>query len=47
MFCEGPAGTFETEGFAVLQRPMQMSWESDARVMLSNAAGSIGLERLP
>lgn len=47
MFCEGPAGTFETEGLAVLQRPMQVSWQSDARVTLSNSAGSIALERLP
>lgn len=47
MFCPGPASTFETEGFAVLQQPMQISWSSDSQVTLGNAAGSIALERLP
>jgi heat shock protein HslJ len=45
MGCPEPAASFETQGFAVLNRPMQMNWISGARLTLSNAAGSITLER--
>lgn len=47
MGCPEPAATFEREGLAVLQQPMAMRWASDHRLTLSNAAGSIALERLP
>jgi heat shock protein HslJ len=47
MACPGPADTFEREGFAVLAQPMQLQWQSGSRLTLTNAAGSIALERLP
>jgi heat shock protein HslJ len=47
MACPGPADTFEREGFAVLAQPMQLQWHSGSRLTLTNAAGSIALERLP
>lgn len=47
MGCPEPAATFEREGLAVLQRPMAMQWASARRLTLSNAAGSIALERVP
>lgn len=47
MGCPEPAATFERDGLAVLQQPMRMNWTSDSRLTLSNAAGSIALERLP
>ena len=47
MACPGPGDTFEREGFAVLAQPMQLQWQSGSRVTLTNAAGSIALERLP
>jgi hypothetical protein len=31
----------------VLNQPMRMNWNGGAAVTLSNAAGSIALERLP
>ena len=46
MGCPEPAGTLEREGLAVLNQPMRMSWNGPA-LMLSNAAGSIALERQP
>jgi heat shock protein HslJ len=39
--------TFERWGFAVLRKPMRMRWTSGKQLTLSNAAGSIELERLP
>ena len=47
MGCSEPSATFEREGLAVLNQPMRMSWNGGAAVTLSNAAGSIALERLP
>ena len=47
MGCPEPAATFEREGLSVLQQPMAMQWASDRRLTLSNAAGSIALERVP
>ena len=46
MACPGPAETFERQGFAVLAQPMQLQWLSGSRLTLTNAAGSIALERL-
>lgn len=45
MGCPEPASTFEREGLAVLGSPMRMNWASGNRLALSNAAGSIELER--
>lgn len=47
MGCAEPAASFETRGFAVLNRPMRMSWQSGTRLTLANSAGSIALERVP
>lgn len=47
MGCPEPVATFEREGLSVLQQPMRMNWSSERRLMLSNDAGSITLERLP
>ena len=47
MGCPEPAATFEREGLAVLQRPMSMQWASGRQLTLSNAVGSIALERVP
>ncbi len=46
MACPGPADMFEREGFAVLAQPMQLDWKSRSGLTLSNAAGSIALERI-
>ena len=46
MACSEPAAGFESSGFAVINKPMRMSWSGD-RVTLSNSAGSIALERVP
>lgn len=46
MACLAPANTFESQGFAVLAQPMQLQWKSGSRLILTNAAGSIALERL-
>ena len=46
MGCPEPAGRFESEALAVLNQPMRLSRASDAKLTLSNAAGSIALERL-
>lgn len=45
--CPEPAATHEAQGFLVLAQPMQIDWESDDEVTLSNGAGSIGLELRP
>jgi len=47
MACVEPAMSFERDGYAVLNRPMQMRWTSDRQLTLSNGAGSIDLQRLP
>lgn len=47
MGCPEPAASFETQGFAVLHQPMRMNWSSGRALTLSNAAGSIALERAP
>ncbi|MDQ4088290.1 MAG: META domain-containing protein [Pseudomonadota bacterium] len=47
MGCPEPAATHETRGSAVLGQPMRMDWQSGSRITLSNAAGSLVLERLP
>ena len=39
-----PPMTFETWGFAVLHKPMRMSWKSSRELTLTNGAGSIQLE---
>ena len=45
--CDGPVFSFEGEGLAVLRAPMRIDRAGDTRVTLSNAAGSIELERVP
>lgn len=47
MGCPEPAASFETQGFAVLNQPMRIVWSSGRALTLSNAAGSIALERAP
>ena len=47
MACPGPADTFESQGFAVLAQPTQLQWQSGSHLTLTNAAGSIALERMP
>ena len=47
MGCPEPAGTFESQGSAILGRPMQVSFSSQHRMSLSNEAGSIALDRTP
>ena len=47
MACSDPAASFEGAGFAVLSQPMRMTWPSGRRLVLSNPAGSIELERAP
>ena len=44
MGCPEPAATFESQGSAVLQQPMQVAFTSNERMSLSNAAGSITLD---
>jgi heat shock protein HslJ len=47
MACEGPGMAFENSGFAVLRDPLQINWTSARHLTLSNANGSIQLERMP
>ena len=47
MGCPEPAASFETQAFSVLRQPMRLSWSSGTRLTLSNAAGSLALERAP
>ena len=44
MGCPDPAATFETQGSAILQQPMQVAFTSNERMSLSNSAGSIALD---
>lgn len=46
MGCPEPAGRHESEGLAVLQQEAQLAWAGN-RLTISNASGSIALERLP
>jgi len=46
MACPEPAMSFERRGLSILQQPMQWTF-AGARLTLSNAAGSIALERQP
>ena len=46
MGCPEPAGSFEAQGAAVLQRQMKVSRTSGRPVTLHNAAGSITLDPL-
>lgn len=45
--CPEPSASFEMQGFTVLRQPMRMDWPVPQRLVLSNPAGSIALERLP
>lgn len=47
MGCPEPAGTFESQGAAVLGQPARIAFDSNERLFLSNAAGSIVLEPVP
>jgi heat shock protein HslJ len=42
-----PIMTWEKWGSSVISRPMRMDWRSGRHLVLSNAAGSIELDRLP
>lgn len=44
MGCPEPQGTHEQQASAILSRPMQISFTSNDRMSLSNAAGSIALD---
>ena len=44
MGCPEPAGTIEREASLILGQPMRMSFTSNDRLGLSNAAGSISLQ---
>ena len=44
MACSEPAAGFEAQGSAVLRQPMQVSFTSNERMGLTNAAGSIALD---
>ena len=47
MGCPEPAASFESQGSAVLSQPMQVSFTSNERMGLTNAAGSIALDPMP
>ena len=47
MACAEPAMSFESQGLAVLREPMRWTWIAGTKLMLSNSAGSIALERIP
>jgi heat shock protein HslJ len=47
MGCPEPAATFERDGAEVLGQPMRIAFDSNARMYLSNAAGSITLDSVP
>ena len=47
MGCPEPAATDEHDGAAVLGQPMQMSFTSNERLGLANAAGTITLDPIP
>jgi heat shock protein HslJ len=45
MACSEPANSFEGWGMAILQQPARLTWRDPAMLTLSNAAGSIELQR--
>lgn len=45
MACGEPASSFESQGAAILVRPMRMNWDSAKRLRLANEAGTIELRR--
>lgn len=45
MGCGEPSASFESQGSAILQLPMQVAFTSMGRMSLSNSAGSIALDR--
>lgn len=45
MGCPEPAGTFESEGSAIMARPLRVDFTDDRRMSLSNESGSIALTR--
>jgi heat shock protein HslJ len=47
MACMEPAASFEAWGGSILAQPMRMNWTSGRQLTLSNAGGSIALERQP
>lgn len=47
MGCPEPAASFESQGAAVLRRPMQIAFTSNERMVLSNETGSIALDPMP
>ena len=44
MGCPEPAASFERQGSAILQQPMQVAFTSNERMTLSNPAGTIALD---
>lgn len=46
MGCPEPAATFESEGSAILAKPMRLRWRSARQLTLRNGAGSIEVELL-
>ena len=44
MGCPEPASSFESQGAAVLGQPARIAFDSNGRLFLTNAAGSIVLE---
>ena len=44
--CPEPSATFEREGSAILQQPMQVAFTSNERMSLTNPAGSIALDQM-
>ena len=47
MACQEPANTHERKGLAILQQEAKLGWSSNDGLTVSNANGSITLERLP
>ena len=47
MGCPEPAATFERDGLAVLNQPMHVTWNGAGALTLTNAVGSIALQRQP
>ncbi len=44
MGCPEPAASFESQGSAILQQPMQVAFSSNERMYLSNSTGSISAD---
>ena len=47
MGCPEPAGTFESQGSAIIGQPMRMTFSGSQRLELSNQVGSIALVTAP